>query len=326
VRARRNACLLVLALLSGACGAPSGPGPTDAGHVVPPNQDDRFGPPPPFAEGEQTVLDPFVGVRILSRQTDVPRPLHYHVVLIDPGAEGVSFAVTPPNGDAPRDTTRQTTREFLADTGASLAINAHFFSPWPPEDDYATLLGLAVSDGDAYSPFEPGWEVALAFDGEGTAAIVRWMAEDTTGWATDPPMDVAHAVGTNEQIVTAGMNTASSEALHPRTAVGVSFAGHVLFMIVDGRQEGISEGMGTPEVADVLISLDAADAINLDGGGSTTLAMADPEPTLVNVPVGYIVPGTERHNGSNLAVHALPFPPDGPQPVLGRLQSGAPLH
>jgi hypothetical protein len=316
--------LLLLALLCGACGATAastdGGLARDAHTVEPPTQDDRFGPPPAFDEGEQTVADPFLGVRILSRQTDEPRPLHYHVVLIDPHADDVRFAVTPHNGDEPRDTTRQTTRSFLEEVGASLAINAHFFSPWPPEDAYATLLGLSVSDGDAYSHFEPGWEVALAFAADGTAAIVRWADGDTSGWGTDPPMEVHNAVGTNEQIVTAGTNTGAWEALHPRTAVGVTATGHVMFMIVDGRQEGISEGMSTPEVADVMIALGATDAINLDGGGSTTLAVADPEPTLVNVPVGYVLPGTERDNGSNLAVHALPFPPDPPQPLLGRLE------
>lgn len=312
-------------LLCAACGSSSsaldGSLPADAPTADPSHQDDRFGAPPSFEEGDQKVIEAFLGVRILSRRTTTPRPLHYHVAFIDPHAEDIEFAVTPPNGDAPRDTTRQTTRDFLDDTGAALGINAHFFSPWPPEDAYATLLGLAVSDGVAYSPFEPGWEVGLAISEQGAAAVVRWVDGDESGWLPDPDIQVRHAVGTNERIVTDGMNTGTWDELHPRTAAGVTAEGHVLWMIVDGRQEGVSEGMSTPEVADVLISLGAVDAINLDGGGSTTLAISDPEPQLLNVPVGYVVPGTERENGSNLGVHALPFPPDPPRATLGRLES-----
>ena len=47
------------------------------------------------------------------------------------------------------------------------------------------------------------------------------------------------------------------------------------------------------------------DALSLDGGGSTTLAIADPVPRVVNVPVGLQdAPGTLRPVGSNLAVFA----------------------
>jgi hypothetical protein len=53
------------------------------------------------------------------------------------------------------------------------------------------------------------------------------------------------------------------------------------------------------------------DALNLDGGGSTTLCMADPMPRVVNVPVGRgDAPGTLRAVGSSLAVFAaVPGPP-----------------
>ena len=49
------------------------------------------------------------------------------------------------------------------------------------------------------------------------------------------------------------------------------------------------------------------DAINLDGGGSTTLCMSDPVPRAVSVPVGLNgTPGTLRPVGSNLAIFAPP--------------------
>jgi exopolysaccharide biosynthesis protein len=42
-------------------------------------------------------------------------------------------------------------------------------------------------------------------------------------------------------------------------------------MTVDGRQPGVSVGMTLQELADYILSLGATDAMNLDGGGSTTM-------------------------------------------------------
>ncbi|NIP83786.1 MAG: sporulation protein, partial [Gemmatimonadetes bacterium] len=61
-------------------------------------------------------------------------------------------------------------------------------------------------------------------------------------------------------------------ARHPRTAVGWD-AGRVLWVVVDGRQPPHSVGMSLPELEALLLRLGASDAINLDGGGSTTLAV-----------------------------------------------------
>lgn len=63
---------------------------------------------------------------------------------------------------------------------------------------------------------------------------------------------------------------------HPRTAVGISADGRrVLLVVVDGRQPPYSEGMTLPELARLMLALGATDAINLDGGGSSTMVVAD---------------------------------------------------
>lgn len=46
---------------------------------------------------------------------------------------------------------------------------------------------------------------------------------------------------------------------------------HLVFVVVDGRQEGYSEGVTLPELADIMLSLGATTAYNLDGGGSSTM-------------------------------------------------------
>ncbi len=61
------------------------------------------------------------------------------------------------------------------------------------------------------------------------------------------------------------------ETRHPRTAVAKLKDGKFLMITVDGRQPGVSVGMNLNELAEYLLGLGAVDAMNLDGGGSTTM-------------------------------------------------------
>jgi hypothetical protein len=60
------------------------------------------------------------------------------------------------------------------------------------------------------------------------------------------------------------------ETRHPRTAVAKLKDGKFLMITVDGRSEA-SGGLGLRDLAEYLLSLGAVDAMNLDGGGSTTM-------------------------------------------------------
>ncbi len=71
------------------------------------------------------------------------------------------------------------------------------------------------------------------------------------------------------------------ETRHPRTAVAKLKDGKFLMMTVDGRQPGVSVGMSLQELAEYLFSLGAVDAMNLDGGGSTTMFL---DGKVVNTP------------------------------------------
>ena len=72
-----------------------------------------------------------------------------------------------------------------------------------------------------------------------------------------------------------------AETRHPRTAVAKLADGQFLMITVDGRQPGVSAGMSLPELAEYLLSLGAVDAMNLDGGGSTTMYL---DGKVVNTP------------------------------------------
>ena len=68
---------------------------------------------------------------------------------------------------------------------------------------------------------------------------------------------------------------------HPRTAVAKLGDGKLLLVTVDGRQPNVSVGMSLTELAALLLELGATDAINLDGGGSTTMVIRN---KIVNKP------------------------------------------
>ncbi|MEW6208354.1 MAG: phosphodiester glycosidase family protein [Acidobacteriota bacterium] len=71
-----------------------------------------------------------------------------------------------------------------------------------------------------------------------------------------------------------GINQKFVTDLHPRTAIASLGAGRILLVAVDGRQPDLSAGMSLEEIARLLLEFGARDAINLDGGGSTTMVVA----------------------------------------------------
>ncbi|MCX6137812.1 MAG: phosphodiester glycosidase family protein [Ignavibacteriales bacterium] len=60
----------------------------------------------------------------------------------------------------------------------------------------------------------------------------------------------------------------------PRTAVGSTSNNHVIMFVADGRQAA-SEGVGLPELAQIMKNFGCVEALNLDGGGSTQMAIGN---------------------------------------------------
>ena len=97
-----------------------------------------------------------------------------------------------------------------------------------------------------------------------------------------------------------------NEILHPRTAIGYSHNGRYLYLVVvDGRQTLYSEGMTLMELAELMIDLGADYAMNLDGGGSSTMVVEgrDDQPRILNYPIDNYIPGRERPVANHLGVY-----------------------
>lgn len=278
---------------------------------------------------------------------NLPRPVVINIMEIDPSAPGVSFFMQPGNGADPGEVTRTTTRGFVNSAGAQIGINADFYDTSPPYTPsggnyFTDVVHTGVSNGNGYSPSNNGNESIFNVSSTNIVSILTSGGAGT--FTTDQGIPLYNALGGNQRIITNGVETAPNDSytntLNPHTAIGVTFDGKVLLMTVDGRQNTYSEGMRTDEMANLLIGyFNAKDAINVDGGGSTTMVMDDSNngiqnARLINSPSDGATPqspGSERLVANNFAVFAthnpayvpLPLPPrpaaPDAQPVLQSL-------
>ena len=92
--------------------------------------------------------------------------------------------------------------------------------------------------------------------------------------------DVVYAVGALYSLVQDGAVVSGlPSGVNPRTAVGVTADGDVVFYTIDGRRSGHSIGASLTQVAQRMIELGCVAAIGLDGGGSTTITVTRPDDT-----------------------------------------------
>lgn len=208
-----------------------------------------------------------------------------HVVTIDLTAPGVSVGVArggpDPDGDGKWTTTLLPVREIAAREHFDVAVNGDFFAALQTKDiegrntgfvrgKWASPQGPAVTDGALWQS-APATRPALLV-GDGRAAVA----------SVDPrkpmPTWVRQAVGGNALLAHDGkVLSQKNKDRHPRTVAGVDATGTRLFLlVVDGRQPNLSIGMTYEELGREMVRLGAADAVNLDGGGSTTMVLRDP--------------------------------------------------
>jgi exopolysaccharide biosynthesis protein len=238
-------------------------------------------------------------VEVAELRASEPRRLSGVALRIDLQAEGISFLATPANGEKEGETDAQLTSAFLKEHGLQAAINGAPFDivhdqPGKPQD----VHGLLVSEGKKVSK------------AAGAPALIIDRAN--RAWIEDPmtkvPESAWNAVGGFAVVLRNGEPTGKGDAnLHPRTAAGVSKDGRWLFWVVmDGRQFGHSGGVSTAELAGLCKHLGAWDAINLDGGGTSTLVVAGPDgvPQILNRPVHRGIPGQERLSACHLGLRA----------------------
>ena len=186
--------------------------------------------------------------------------------------------------------TLRTTSSWHGQLGNRLSINANYFGAL--SSTTADIVGLSKSNGALVSPvrqFGAQPDPALVFAPNRLATIgnITTAQAAAAQWAVAGvgPSSTDTVPGT--LLVTDGVNTGATARVepllrNPRTAVGVNQPGTTLYIaVVDGRQPGWSVGMTLPELANVFLGMGAWRAINLDGGGSSSLLHSPPGGALV---------------------------------------------
>ena len=167
-------------------------------------------------------------------------------------------------------------------------------------------------------PIDPGTLVLTAPTTSLLGALVPGEPISLTTTVTPGWESILHAVGGREWILRDGAvsispRPASADEIHPRSAVGLTADGRLILATVDGRRAGWSDGVRLPELAELMLSRGAVNALNLDGGGSTSLAIrraGTSGPVLVNRPSD----GTERAVTNSIQV--ISNVPTGPLSAL----------
>ena len=195
--------------------------------------------------------------------------------------------------------------------GASTATNPHGAEMVLRSAD-ATRLGetvlvemVAFRDGAGDTAIARDGLV-LSGHGEGAATLRDLWARVQAGHAgatamlrLDADTDATDSMGGSPVLVRNGQSFVGNDGSafvagrHPRTIVGWTAEREVLLVTIDGRQPGYSVGASLLDAASLLVELGAVEALNLDGGGSTTFATAG---AVLNQPSDRVVrrAGAER--------------------------------
>ncbi len=182
---------------------------------------------------------------------------------------------------------KKTTSDFGIENNAIAAINGTFFDVAKGGSvDYIRLNNKVINENrsEGYTGRARHQQAAVVIK-KGKLSISQW--DSTADWEQ-------HLKG--EDIMLSGpiLLSDSREALedtssfsksrHPRSLIAINRDKRVVLITIDGRNEK-SAGMSLPEVTKIVRWMGCRSAINLDGGGSTTLwVKGQPENGVVNYP------------------------------------------
>jgi len=178
----------------------------------------------------------------------------------------------------------ENTSAIAEDNGAVFAINGDYYG--------FRDTGIVIRNGVVYR--DEGAREGLAFYRDGTVQVydeTTTSADELVAAGVWNTLSFGPAIledsevvdGIEDVEVDTNVGNHSIQGDQPRTAVGVIDANHLVFVVVDGRSPGYSEGVTLPELADIFQDLGATTAYNIDGGGSSTLYF---DGEVVNHPLG----------------------------------------
>ncbi|MBQ4106835.1 MAG: phosphodiester glycosidase family protein [Lentisphaeria bacterium] len=155
----------------------------------------------------------------------------------------------------------RTVPDMAKENNADIAINGSFFVMKTPNKP--TSAGELKIDGKELFPTNPKWSAFIGFDNR----------RDLPQVTPDNPV-TENVMQLNTMLLVNGEALTQypwKVAAHPRAAIGVTDDNKLVLIAIDGRHPGRAHGTTFPETAQICKDLGCRNAINLDGGGSTTL-------------------------------------------------------
>lgn len=252
----------------------------------------RYRPPPPPSTRP-------LGPGIDYERLVVDGPAVVHIVRIELARPDiVPVATSPTEGKA---VPAQRVRDFAVEQDAAVAMNTAFFHPfhsnspfdyYPRTGDPTEPFGLTMTDGVEFGANR--FHKATVFLSEDQVSLERF---EQARWAV---------TGRTVLVREGRAQDANAEAVAPRSAI--AYDGQRLwFVVADGRQPGYSEGMTLAGLARVLAEQGARWAVEMDGGGSSTLIDATDRPVrALNCPIHTRLPCRERPVAAQVGVRYAP--------------------
>lgn len=254
----------------------------------------------------------FPGVQYSQEVVSGPIPARVYIVGIDLQQPGLRFAMTRPDPSKGMEYTAHLTSEYLTERHAQIAINAMYFLPfkggkngtgyYPHVGDPVNVSGAALVNGAQVAPVDTKTDErvnAMACFADARVTIVDGQ---------QCPQGFTDGVAAGPRLLNKGEIVPCTLDYYvktqPRTAFGIS-SDHkrAWIVVVDGRQPG-SVGMTGLDLARIFQKLGASDAINFDGGGSSTLVVEgeDGKAHILNSVMQAGVVGMERPVANQLLI------------------------
>jgi len=231
---------------------------------------------------EPIPAHPFPGITCHVESRSHP-PMRWFVAEVDLANPKVRVRVAPggadPDGPGQWQTTLMAPTKIAAREGFDLVVNGDFFRARGLKDGEGTnsgyraglwgaVVGPAVTDGQVWS-VGTNATPCLAVHNDRSVTIELLQRPTPDDW---------EVVAGNTILVKDGRPIPHRvKTRHPRTAVGLDATGRRLLIVVaDGRKPKIAVGMSFDELAAELVRLGCRQGLNLDGGGSSVMAVRDP--------------------------------------------------
>ena len=188
----------------------------------------------------------------------------YMIVVLDPSRVFLGCA----NGPEDHYGYGKILDDMVAKYGARGGINAGVFADdngagagWPPS-------GITISEGVVYVEDMNGSVAGISSDG------ILFVGDYSISMCVDD-FHLQNACSFGPSLIANGQKMSDemlSSGLNPRTAIGQRGDGAILMLAIDGRQ-AYSQGLTYGDCADLLLDYGCINAMNMDGGNSTSMYM-----------------------------------------------------